>query len=1136
MARVRPAVYAALLFVLLAVASAAAELPRTPTAVPMAAVAWPPSGGLVVAEVVTGGSSASDEYVELANAGVVPVDLAGLEVAYATSTGTTVTKKAGWTTSLVLAPGQHLLIANSSGAYAAIADAVYSGGLAATGGAVVLRATGGGVIDAVGWGDATNTFVEGAAAAAPAAGQSIERRPGGPDGNTQDANDNSADFTVNASPVAQNLAAGPVPSPSVSAVPSPTPTPTPTPSPTPSPTPTPTPSPSPTPSPTPTPTPSPTPTPTPAPTASPSEAPVESSSVPPAPTPTPDPVVPIAAARTLSDGTTAQVQGVLTTALGALESGRTGFVQDATGGLALYLDAAYPQPIPAGTLVRATGVLGSRYGQRTLRVSPADVAILALAGLPAPLEVPTGSAREALEGFRLRVAGTVTGAPSDLADGLGIMVDDGSGEVRVIVAPDALDGMPVASGDAITAVGPLGQRDSSGTGIGGYRLFATLPGEFARAPRPSPSPTPTPSPTPSPSASPSDSPSPSPSATPSATPAPTPSPTTAPLTVGAARDLAVGAKATVQGVVIAEAGRLGTPPLFAIGDATGGLPVRITDGMTAPPRGTLVEVRGAIAAPYGQTELRLSADGLSTLGAGVVPGAQAVSPATVGEALEGRLVTVSGTVTVGAAKATSGDIALAIAGSDGATLKIYADASAGVSAAGLKKGVSATFTGIVGQRASKKDALDGYRVWVRDPGDVSVMPPSASSAPSASPSPGSSAAPAVESIATARVRDGATVTVVGVVTADRSLLDSTGRRAVIEDATGAIELYLAAPDAAVRLGARLQVTGEVGRSWGAPRLHASEVTVVGGATPTVLGLRVVPSAATEWRLVRISGTVTSLHRTGARWVAELDTGFGTVPLIALDGAAIPATAVQAGRKATVVGIVKRPYPTASDRRYAVLPRSTSDIVLGLASGGSPGTTSGRLAGGSGGTGANPAPSADGTPVVDLRDLKDRVGERVRAGGLVIETTTDGFRLDDGTATALVVLDGDAADIAALLEPGDALDACGQVEDRNGAVLVVRDPGDITLVGDLGAAKPTAAPAVAGMLALETDAPAVGAVGSGGDAQASGVGLLAIVLAVVVAAAAAIAYRVRDRRRLSARVRRRLDAWAGGAPGSGTAEA
>ena len=185
-----------------------------------AAVGWPPSEGLVVAEVVTGGASASDEYVELANAGTVPVDLAGLEVVYVTSSGATVTRKAAWTASLLVEPGRRVLLANALGIYAAMADATYSGGLAATGGSIVLRPAGGLPVDAVGWGDALNSFVEGTAAPAPAAGRpsSAMRR---------DTNDNAVDFSVNAAPVAQGLAWEPSPSPSPSPTPTPTATPTP---------------------------------------------------------------------------------------------------------------------------------------------------------------------------------------------------------------------------------------------------------------------------------------------------------------------------------------------------------------------------------------------------------------------------------------------------------------------------------------------------------------------------------------------------------------------------------------------------------------------------------------------------------------------------------------------------------------------------------------------------------------------------------------------------------------------------------------------------------------------------------------------------------------------------------------------
>jgi 2',3'-cyclic-nucleotide 2'-phosphodiesterase/3'-nucleotidase/5'-nucleotidase len=197
-----------------------------------ASVPWPTST-LVIAEVQTGGTSASDEFVEVANQGLGPVDLLGLEVVYATSSGSTVTRKGTWSTSLVLEPGRRILLANGAGIHVTAGDLTYTGGFAATGGAVALRVVGGDVIDSLGWGDAANPFVEGTAAPAPAALSSLERRPGGPAGNGLDSNDNAADFLVSSLPGPQGLSAAPVPTPGA-----PTPTLTPSPTPTPSPAPT----------------------------------------------------------------------------------------------------------------------------------------------------------------------------------------------------------------------------------------------------------------------------------------------------------------------------------------------------------------------------------------------------------------------------------------------------------------------------------------------------------------------------------------------------------------------------------------------------------------------------------------------------------------------------------------------------------------------------------------------------------------------------------------------------------------------------------------------------------------------------------------------------------------------------------
>ena len=73
----------------------------------------------------------------------------------------------------------------------------------------------------------------------------------------------------------------------------------------------------------------------------------------------------------------------------------------------------------------------------------------------------------------------------------------------------------------------------------------------------------------------------------------------------------------MTGVVTAEAGRLGTPSLLAIGDATGGLAVRVPGDAGPFTRGTLLRVDGTLSAPYGQLEVRPASGGIQVMGIGV---------------------------------------------------------------------------------------------------------------------------------------------------------------------------------------------------------------------------------------------------------------------------------------------------------------------------------------------------------------------------------------------------------------------------------------------------------------------------------------------------------------------------------------
>ena len=1214
----RVAPLAGLVFVL-AMGGAALGAPVDRSVQPLGAVAWPIST-LLVSEVQTGGASASDEFAEITNVGASSVDLAGLELVYATSTGSTVTRKAAWSTSQLLAPGQHLFVANGSGMYAPLADATYSGGFAATGGAIVLRAIGGAPLDAVGWGDATNTFVEGTAAAAPAAGSSLERKPGGIDGNTLDTNANAADFFAQPAPNPQGLAAPPAPAPGGTPTPAPTPAvtaaPTATPEPTfapsvePSTTPTATATASPTAGPTVEPTGTPAPTieptaeptglpteaPTPEPTATPIPTPI-ATSVPiatptpeptvaptetPAPTPTSQPVITVAEARGLPDGSVARISGVLTTHLGALEAGRKAFIQDDTGGIALYLDIAVVDGLAADTLVVVDGTLDERFGERTLRVAVGDIVSLGEQQRPPAWELPTGAISEAQEGWRALVQGVTVGSPSTLSDGLGLMVDDGSGAVRVIVGPDALAGMSVPGGTAVIAVGPVGQRDSTGTGLSGYRVHVTEQSDFGILPTPTPTPAPTPTPTAPPTPSPT--PTPAPTASPTPTPAPTamptprstatiaptptptspptpspvPTPTTGPsappsITIVEARGAPVGAVVTVAGVVTAEAGRLGLPPVIAIADGTGGIAVRVPDGVTAPGRGSTVVVRGPLADPYGQLELRPSSTGFRVTGQGSLPAAIRLNAADLGEATEGRLAELTGTVDAAPTKGTSGDLVINLTDASGKGFRVVADGSSGIAATALVKGRTYRLTGIVGQRASRKGALDGYRLYVRDREDIVEIATAGAPGASAGPGPSGGAASAVAIAMALAAPEGTVVTIEAIVTAGTSLLDSSGRRIVVQDGSGAIEVLLPNGAAGPAVGAKVRVTGKSGIAWGAPRIGATAIVALGTGSVAPSTLQRGPAERDEWRLVRISGTVLKVERLGDRWRADVSLGGGTkVAVNGQAGAGIPSTAIVAGRRITVVGIVKRPYPTASDRRFAILPRGGADVSIGAAADVAPtGSLASKGAGGGAatdsgaGTGSGGAPVGAGgaldiTPDTDLAVLSEHVGEKVRVGGLIASVAGGGFDLDDGTALARIELRGDMAALLPYLREGEAVAATGVVTLVEGAPAVIVDAaGSLLRVGSLGQALPIAGPASAGASPLATAG--TGAAPLTADSTLLGpamapTSLLAMVLLTLASLGVTMVRRRLVRRRLRAVVVERLAGLRRAPSGSATARA
>ena len=1109
---------------------------------PLAAVSWPPSTGLLVSEVVTGGASASDEFVEIYNASPTGIDLGGLELVYATSTGSTVTRKQTWT-SLVVPSHRHLLIANSAGIWASGADGLYSGGMSATGGSMALRVVGGTVVDSISWGDASSSFVEGNAGAAPVASSSLERKPGGAAGNATDTNNNAADTAVNSSPVAQPLAAAEVPAPTPTLTLAPTPTTAPTPTATPTVAPTATPEPTLTPEPTPpctdtpvpetptpeapTPTPemtpelTPAPSPTPAPTSAPTDTPGstgEPSATPatdtPPPTDTPTPtasptppatptVITIAAARAQALGSTVALRGVMTAPFGLLDGSRHAYIDDGTG--AISLGTGFDAPfLPAGTDVGASGVLVSVTGELTLAVSqPADIVVFGSAALPAPISVATSLACEPLESHLIEVEGTLVAEPGTGEDGVLSVIDDGSGPLPALApwaAGVSTADLPV--GARARLVGVLGQI-SEDPPI--YRLvLRSIEDITLIAPPPTPTPTPTPSPTPTPTPTPTASPSP----TPSPTASPTPTPSAPPVSIADARAQPIGAVVHVIGTITAAPGVILGNSTIAIQDATAGLYVRVPDP-TLPGLvlGSVVDVVGGTAAPYGNLELRPATAGLHVIGSASVPSPLTLTLAQLGEATEGLLVRSA--VTVESIDASSsGSLTLLVLDASGEG-RVYFHEPLGMVRTDFAVGEQLQVTGLAGDR------LGLYRIWPRSREDVVVTAPpptptprptptptptprptatptprptatvtprptaTATPRPTSTPRPSTTPRPSSTpgqpiTIAEALRRQGQIVTVDGVVTTKPGLLDSSGERVTIQDSTAAVLLRLPA-NTSVSVGQKVRVTGAMGTYYGAPQLTASTLTSSGQATVSTIKVSSAPIApALEWRLVSVQGTVDNVQKDGDSWRADLKVGTGTIPIVGIDRSGIPSTALVEGRSATVTGIVKRAYPTATDQRLAVVPRGSGDITLGgsVASpvpGSSasprpnpsgPGNTLRPI--GSGGISVRPTFGVDngdpaqtpgsvlslsGAGYAVISSLAEHIGGTVRIGGRVTAIANDVVTVDDGTGEAYVRLTGEAASLVDQLHPGMLVNVTGLVgRTAAGSIEVVVDSAsDVSLI-------------------------------------------------------------------------------------------
>jgi hypothetical protein len=481
-------------------------------------------------------------------------------------------------------------------------------------------------------------------------------------------------------------------------------------------------------------------------------------------------------------------------------------------------------------------------------------------------------------------------------------------------------------------------------------------------------------------------------------------------------------------------------------------------------------VTGRLADPYGQLEIRPTADGVRPVGSAHTADPLPITAASLGEPIEARLVTLDATLDAAIVRESGGDVVLRLRDAAGTPFSARATRASGLQPDVAKRGDRVRLVGVVGQRASARGKLDGYRLWLRDAADCSRSPgaapgPTQTPSPGATPAPGATQRPGasdppVVTIAAALHLGSGIVTVEGTVTVSSTLLDATGRRSLVQDATAAVEFLVPRDAAAPRPGDRVRVVGSLGRAYGAPRITATTLVIVAhAAEPAPIAVTGTLSAALEWQLVSVDGTVTSQRRLGDRWRAELDAGGTSIPVAGLPGAGIPASTLVAGSRVRVVGIARRPSPAATDQHFVIVPRGPADIrVLAAASSSTSaairtaasrsGAAAGAATVGVGGTATTAGPVS-----ADAARLDGLVGRSVLVGGLVVAVEADGIVLDDGTGTARVEVAGEARALLPLLGPGDAIGATGIVAAGTPPTVRVTDPAALVRLGDLGEALP-----------------------------------------------------------------------------------
>jgi hypothetical protein len=185
----------------------------------------------------------------------------------------------------------------------------------------------------------------------------------------------------------------------------------------------------------------------------------------------------IAAARAAPDDTRVTVTGAVTLPPGLY--GRSIYIQDATGGIMIYLRSGDYPALAAGDRVRVTGWTRQYHGELELSVpNPGYLTQLGPGSPPVPEQVATGRIGEAHEGQLVWMIGRVVRFEPNA-----LIMDDGTGQARIFFPAELPWRRPyVQIGAVWSGQGVVGQYARAAPWEGGYRVIPRFRTDVSDAP------------------------------------------------------------------------------------------------------------------------------------------------------------------------------------------------------------------------------------------------------------------------------------------------------------------------------------------------------------------------------------------------------------------------------------------------------------------------------------------------------------------------------------------------------------------------------------------------------------------------------------------------------------------------------